>query len=118
MLNRVRLAAVSVDTKPGELEANLRKIDQWSGCAAAEGAQLVLFQELSLCGFIPNHPVGDHSQWLREALKISSRIAEPIPGPATDALGAIAQRHGMLISAGPLEDAGPVLHNTQVLVGP
>jgi N-carbamoylputrescine amidase len=118
MLDRVRLAAVAVDTKPGETAANLRKIDHWAALAAAEGAQLVLFQELSLSGFIPNHPVGDHAKWLREALGFAGKMAEPIPGPATEGLGAIAAKHGLLLSAGLLEEAGPVLHNTQVLVGP
>jgi predicted amidohydrolase len=118
MLDRVRMAAVAVDTKPGETAANLRKIEHWAGQAASAGAQLVLFQELSLSGFIPNHPVGDHSQWLREALRVAGCIAEPIPGPATDGLSAIAAKHQLLISAGLLEVAGPVLHNTQVLVGP
>lgn len=118
MLDRVRAASVAVDTKPGEIAENLRKVDQWSGRAKADGAQLVLFQELSLCGFIPNHPVGDHSAWLREALRIAGQIAEPIPGPATDALVAIAAKRNLLICAGILEEAGPVLHNTQVLAGP
>lgn len=117
MLDRVRMAAVAVDTKPGEKATNLQKIDDWAGQAAAAGAQLVLFQELSLSGFIPNHPVGDHSQWLREALLVAGRVAEPVPGPATEALAAIAARHNLLVSAGLLEEAGPVLHNTQVLVG-
>ena len=116
MLERVRAASVAVDTKPGEIAENLRKIDQWSGRAKADGAQLVLFQELSLCGFIPNHPIGDHSAWLREALRIAGQIAEPIPGSATDALVAIAAKHNLLVCAGLLEEAGPVLHNTQVLV--
>jgi predicted amidohydrolase len=118
MLETVRLAAVSVDTKPGETAANLRKIDEWSAKAAQAGAQLVLFQELSLCGFIPNHPVGNHDLWLREALLAARRAAEPIPGPSVDRLAAIAARHNLLIAAGMLEDAGNVLHNTQVLVGP
>jgi predicted amidohydrolase len=118
MLDTVRLAAVSVDTKPGETAANLREIDDWSARAAAAGAVLVLFQELSLSGFIPNHPVGDHNRWLREALQAARKAAEPIPGPSVDRLSAIAARHNLLVSAGMLEDAGNVLHNTQVLVGP
>lgn len=118
MLDTIRLAAVAVDTRPGETAANLRKIDRWVAQAAAAGAQLVLFQELSVCGFIPNHPVGDHDQWLRAALQAAREVAEPIPGPAVEQLISIAARHKLLIAAGLLEDAGNVLYNTHVLVGP
>lgn len=118
MLDVVRAAAVAVDSKPGETARNLEKIDHWTERAVAEGAQLVLFQELSISGFIPNHPVGDHNQWLRAALRAAQQVAEPLAGPAVEQLSAIARRHGCLVSAGMLEDAGNVLHNTQVLVGP
>jgi N-carbamoylputrescine amidase len=116
MLNNVRIAAVAVDTKPGQVAENLDKIDVWTAKAASAGAQLVLFQELSLSGFIPNHPTQNHDAWLREALQVGRTIAEPLAGPAVRRLSRIAADHGVLISAGFLEDAGNVLHNTQVLV--
>lgn len=118
MQETVTVAAVAVDTKPGDAGGNLRKIDAWTGRAVAANAGIVLFQELSLCGFIPNHPAGDHEAWLRSALRAARELAEPIPGPAVDQLTAIAETHGVLVSAGLLEDAGNVLYNTQVLVGP
>ena len=117
MLNNVRIAAIAVDTQPGNLPENLRKIAVWTKKAAAAGAKLILFQELSLSGFIPNHPVGDHDRWLREALQIGRRIAEPLDGPAVRQLSQIAAESEVMISTGLLEDAGHVLHNTQVLVG-
>ncbi len=118
MLDSVRVAAVAVDTKPGQMDANLGKVADWTAKAADAGARLVLFQELSLCGFLPNHPVGDHDQWLRTALGEVRSLAQPIPGPAVDQLCEIASRHGVLVSAGLLEDAGNLLFNTHVLVGP
>lgn len=118
MEQQVKLAAVAVDSRPGELEANLSKMDEWCSRAADAGAALVLFPELSLTGFIPNHPVGDHNHWLRAALEGARTLAQPVPGPATDQLVEIARRHDLLASAGLLEDAGNVLYNTQVLVGP
>ena len=116
MLDEVRIAAVAVDTQPGKLAENLLKISHWTKTAAAAGAQLVLFQELSLSGFIPNHPTGNHDLWLREALQIGRKIAEPLTGPAVHQLSQIAARHNVMICAGFLEDAGNMLHNTQVLV--
>lgn len=116
MLKDVRIAAVAVDTQPGRRAENLEKISVWAGKAASSGARLVLFQELSLSGFIPNHPTGDHDSWLREALQLGRRMAEPLDGPGVRQLARIAAEHDVMISAGLLEDAGNVLHNTQVLV--
>lgn len=116
MLDNVRVAAVAVDTQPGALAGNLAKIDWWAKEAAAAGAQLVLFQELSLSGFIPNHSTGNHDAWLREALQIGRKLAEPLDGRAVGELSKIAGKHNLLIAAGMLEDAGNVLYNTHVLV--
>jgi predicted amidohydrolase len=62
MQGQVRVAAAAVDSQPGRTEENLAKIAEWTTRAASQGAQLVLFPELSLTGFIPNHPIGDHEQ--------------------------------------------------------
>jgi predicted amidohydrolase len=114
----VRAAAIPINSQPGNIEGNLARIADAAGCAAREGAQLALFPELSLSGFIPNHPAGDHAAWLRAALAAARAAAQPVPGPATDALVRIAAGTGLLIAAGLLEDAGNVLHNTHVLAGP
>ena len=118
MLDRVRVAAAGVDTKPGRLEENLAKIEQASARAASEGAQLVLFPELSLSGFIPNHPLGNHEKWLREALAEARRCSIPIDGLSIKTLTEFAAQHKLLISVGMLEDAGNMLFNAQILVGP
>jgi N-carbamoylputrescine amidase len=118
MLKRVRVAAAATDSQPGALEQNLEKIDAWTQRAAAGGAQLVLFPELSLSGFIPNHPTGNHETWLRQALAEARRLAIALDSRPIETLRAIAARHGVLISVGTLEDAGNVLYNTQLLVGP
>jgi N-carbamoylputrescine amidase len=116
MLNPLRIAAVAVDSQPGRVEENLKGIASWVGRAASAGARLVLFPELSLTGFIPNHPTGDHDAWLREALRFGRRTAERLVGDAVRGLSRIAAEHDVLVCAGMLEDAGNVLHNTQVLV--
>jgi hypothetical protein len=116
MQDRVRVAAVAVDTKPGQIEDNLAKIDHWCRLAAEQASDLVAFQELSLSGFLPNHPTTNHESWLRSALHQGRIIAQTIPGPATEKLQKIAARHGLLISVGLLEDAGNLMFNTQILV--
>lgn len=118
MLQSLRVAAISVESKPGETERNIERINVWCGRARQEGAELVLFPELSVTGFIPNHPAADHAAWLQEALLRARRFAEPIPGPSVEALTGVARDSNVLISAGLIEDAGNVLYSTQALVGP
>jgi predicted amidohydrolase len=118
MKSNVRVCAVSVDSQPQDAEGNRKKIIQWTERAANQGSELVVFPELSLCGFVPNHPLGDHAQWLREALKAARAMAEPVPGPSTDLLVSVAQQFGLYCAAGLLEDAGNVLYNSYILVGP
>jgi N-carbamoylputrescine amidase len=114
----VRVAAINAASKPGEAKRNLEGMARLAGQAAGAGAELVLFPELSLTGFIPNHPIGDHAAWLREATAGGRRMAEPIDGPSVTALAAIARDTGVHIAAGLLEDAGSLLYNAMVLVAP
>lgn len=114
----IRVAAVALDAKSGRTDENIEKIAKWCARAAGKGAKLVLFPELSVTGFIPNHPTGDHAAWLREALRESRRVAERLDGQVVRRLQQVSADTGVLIAAGMLEDTGTVLHNTHVLVGP
>ena len=44
------------------------------------------------------------------------KAAEPIPGPFTEALGAVARRYGMYLVVGLYERAGRLCYNTAVLI--
>lgn len=117
MKESVRVAAVALDSKAGETERNLDGIADWCRRAKDEGAELVLFPELSITGFVPNHPVGDHAEWLRQALRGAREMAQRLDGKAVTRLMAISRETGVYLSAGLLEDAGHVLYNTHVLIG-
>lgn len=43
-------------------------------------------------------------------------VAEPIPGPSTEILGALAKKHRLYLAAGIYERAGTAVHNTCVLL--
>ena len=118
MRESVRVAAAAADTKSGRLNENVEKLAHWSAQAAQAGAQVVLFPELSLTGFIPNHPRGEHEPWLRQALAAGRRTALRLDAPAIASLQSIAARHELLICVGLLEDAGNLLYNAQLLIGP
>jgi predicted amidohydrolase len=113
-----KAAAVCLDSRPGETGNNLAKMARWTRRAAGEGAALVAFPELSLTGFIPNHPTAEHEPWLRRALRAARSMAEPIEGPAVSELTRIASECRVYVAAGLLEDAGNTLFNTYVLAGP
>jgi predicted amidohydrolase len=117
-MRSLRVAAANVPSRPDETARNIEKIREVCGRAARERADLLLLPELSLTGFIPNHPIGDHSVWLRSALTLARRVAEPVSGPAVTALGRIARDSKLHIAAGLLEDAGNILYNSMALVGP
>jgi predicted amidohydrolase len=98
------VAVVSSTSVFGDVSANLAHFEQLVGEAAAQGARLVCFPELSLVGYA-THP---------DILK----SAEPVPGPTSDRLAQIAERYNVFISAGMAERNGERHHITQILVGP
>src|SRR5688572_20288290 len=100
MKDRIRVAAVAFDARPGDTQGNLDRIEDWCRQAAADGAELVLFPELSLTGFVPNHPPGGHTAWLQEVLLGARAMAEPLDGPAVRRLSAIAAASGVMVAAG------------------
>ena len=114
----VRIAAGCCQSQPGEAGRNLDQIDRIAREAANEGATLLVLPELSVTGFIPNHPVGDHQAWLQKALLFARAHAEPMAGYSAARLCQIAKTHQLLVAAGILEDAGNLLYNTYLLAGP
>lgn len=118
MTDKLTLAAANSPSQPGATTRNIEHIVHLADRAANAHAKLVLFPELSLTGFLPNHPEGNHAVWLREALQFARSTAESLDGSAVKTLTMMAQQIGIYISAGMLEDAGNLLYNTQILVGP
>lgn len=117
MNERITVAAVAAAAQSNSIEKNLGILDAATKKAAAAGAELVLFPELSATGFIPNHPTQDHTEWLRDVLAKVWATAQTLDGAVVRGLIEIAKSAGVFLSAGILENAGNVLHNTHVLVG-
>ena len=70
-----------------DTRANVRRGLEATRVAAADGAQLVLFAELAFTPFYPQHPPDGHPR----------HLAEPVPGPMTDAFAALARELGVVI---------------------
>ena len=50
---RLRVAVAQIDTTVGDFEGNAAKILELGRRAESEGAHLVLFPELAVCGYPP-----------------------------------------------------------------
>jgi len=99
----VKVALAQVAPQLVAKEANLAKIEK---TVAKAGADLAMFGEMFLTGYMA-----------RDAFP---RLAEPVPGPATERLARIATEYGTHVLVGmPERDAkGRHLFNTSVLVAP
>jgi predicted amidohydrolase len=94
--------------------ANLRRGLDAVRTAAADGAELVAFAELAFTPFYPQFPAtGD-----------VRRLAEPVPGPTTDAVAALARELGVVVVLNLFErddeatyDCSPVIDADGSLIG-
>lgn len=105
----VQIVRVAVAQTAPELGANARNLVQVidrMGEAAAGGAQLVVFPECALSGY------------LFEDLDACAPYAEQIPGPATERLIEACTRWNTHAVLGLLERARDAIYNAAVLVGP
>lgn len=89
-----------------DLDENLAKASERVREAARQGAQIVCLPELF------------RSQYFCQAERTETfDLAEPIPGPSTDALGEVAASAGVIVVASLFEKRMPGLyHNTVVLL--
>src|SRR5258708_2343764 len=102
-----RIAAVQMDCRLGDKSRNLTVIRDQLRLAAQRGARLAIFPECALTGY------GFGSR--EEALP----LAEPLPGPSTDAVAAECRALDVWAVFGLLERGGAgELFNACALVGP
>ena len=106
MRDKVKLAAVQMEPKIMKNKENLDKILQKMRTAASNGADLIVFPECALTGYV--------FASREEAVP----FAETIPGPATAKLADCCQELGVHTVVGLLEKDADRCFNTAVLVGP
>jgi len=106
MGDKVKIAAVQMAPKIMAKRENLDKILHETRAAAGNGADLVVFPECALTGYV--------FTGREEAMP----FMEPIPGPSTDALADCCRELGVHIIVGLLEIDEDRCFNAAVLVGP
>jgi N-carbamoylputrescine amidase len=103
---RMLRVALVQERDHGDRDANLEVIEQRIATAAAQGVKLVLLQELHNGAYFCQH----------ECVTEFDR-AEPIPGPSSERLSALAKQYQMVIVGSLFERrAAGLYHNTAVVL--
>lgn len=106
MKDIIKVAAAQINPKLMKNADNLAKMLERTREAAAAAADLVVFPECALTGYV------FHSR--EEAL----HYAETVPGPATEVVAGLCRELGVHVIFGLLEADSVNLYNAAVLVGP
>ena len=107
MQDKFRIALAQISCEQGNKEKNLETIRENVAKAKREGAQLVIFPELSLTGYVVRDQIYE--------------LAERIPGPSTRFVEELAKESKLHIVFGmpeASEKAQATLYNSAILVGP
>ena len=107
MKDKFKLALAQISSKRENKEANLQKIEKLTLKAKYQGADLVIFPEMSLTGYVVLDQVYE--------------LAETVPGTSTKRIEALAKQTGMHVIFGMpelSEKTQATVFNTAVFVGP
>jgi predicted amidohydrolase len=97
----VRVAVCQTFCVDGDREGNFVRVERAVEEAARQKAAIACFPETALLGWVNPE---------------AHALADPIPGPTTDRLGALAKKHGLMIAIGLCERDGDALHDSAVLI--
>ena len=118
----VRASVVGGAPVAFDLVRSLERVAELTARAAAEGSQLVVFPEAFLGGYPKGIDfgarVGQRTPEGRDWFRRYRDAAVEVPGPATEALGAIAHEHDVHLVVGVVERDGGTLYCTVVFLGP
>ena len=107
MKEKIKLALAQISCKQANKTENTKKIEKIVTKAKNQAAELVIFPELSLTGYVVRDQIYE--------------LAETIPGPSTNIIENIARKTKIHIVFGMpevSEKTHATLYNTAVLVGP
>ncbi len=105
MQDKVKIAGVQIDPKIMRNKDNLEKILNQTRVAASNGANLIVFPECALSGY------------MYSGCQEAAPYAETIPGSATKTLADLCRDLKVYVVMGLLEKTGNKCYNAAVLVG-
>lgn len=116
-MKRIKIAAVSVTSTPGNKAANLDAIEAWTRRAVEAGAQLICFPEMAVTGYWRTSAVSREA----EILKVDTdnpALIHPA-GPSVERLAALSKKMKCHLLAGIIEDLDYYhLRSSVALFGP
>ncbi len=107
MKQEIKLALAQISSKRENKKENLQKIEKVTKKAKGQDADLIIFPELSLTGYVLHDQIYE--------------LAEIIPGPSTKKIVELAKKTGLHIIFGMpelSEKTRATIYNTAVFVGP
>ncbi len=107
MKEKFKIALAQIGCKRADKKENLKKIENFVEKAKNQSADLIVFPELSLTGYVVRDQIYE--------------LAETIPGPSTQVIEKIAEKTKTYIVFGMpelSEKTQATIYNTAVLVGP
>lgn len=107
MKDKIKLALAQISSKREDKEANLQKIERLTWKAKEEGADIAIFPELCLSGYVVRDQFYE--------------MAETVPGPTVERVQALAKKTGVHVIFGMpelSEKTKATVFNTAVLVSP
>jgi predicted amidohydrolase len=107
MKDKIKIALAQLSSKREDKEANLQKIEKLTIKAKGQGADLAIFPEMCLSGYVVRDQFYE--------------LAETVPGPTVKKLESLAKKTGMHIIFGMpelSEKTQATIYNTAVFVGP
>jgi len=107
MKEKIKIALAQISCKRADKKENLKKIENFVEKAKNQSADLIVFPELSLTGYVVRDQIYE--------------LAETIPGPSTQVIEKIAEKTQTYIVFGIpelSEKTQATIYNTAVLVGP
>ncbi len=107
MKDNIKIALAQISSKREDKQANLQQYEGLTLKAKEQGADLIIFPEMSLTGYVVKDQIYE--------------LAEPIPGPSVEKVERLAKKTGMHIIFGMpevSEKTKATLYNSAVLVGP
>lgn len=106
--DKVTVACVNFAPILGDKAATLEKIKQFTIQAINKGADVIVFPEMALTGYV--FPV-----------EMTPSLAETVPGPSTEEMAKLAARHNVYVAFGLAErdkEHPEIFYNSVAVVGP
>lgn len=114
MKDIMNIAVVNFKAAWGDKAVNLNRIAGYCEAAGKSGADFIVFPETALTGY-------ENDAGKPRSEKMHTRLAETIPGPATDAIAEYAKKYNMYVVFGMAEkesEDSDVVYNSAAIIYP